>query len=348
MLHKHIKSLPHHPKRVIVISLILALAIGFFSYMQINKKIANPEIAPDSATTNANSSGAHNITLGFLSGGRIKSVSIKTGDSVKKGQALATLEAENISGALTQAKALYATAQASLTIAKAKNITNNTNLATVTAQQDALVANSYRTLLSSNLQAIPNSVNESNPLAPIISGSYDGLEGSYIIHFYPSNSNSGVSFSMTGLETGYTEPVSVNSTVPIGTHGLYITFGSNVAEYINGSENGWTISIPNTKSATYTANDNAYISAETARDQAIAQAEASIGTNSSDNSVAQAQIAQAQAQVDSALGAVQIAQANYDNTIITAPGDGTVISVNIAPGQIAVPNAPAIQLIVNN
>jgi len=52
--------------------------------------------------------------------------------------------------------------------------------------------------------------------------------------------------------------------------------------------------------------------------------------------------------VAAAEGAVQIAQAAYENTIITAPTDGTVVSVNISPGQIATPNAPAIEFISSN
>jgi multidrug resistance efflux pump len=56
-------------------------------------------------------------------------------------------------------------------------------------------------------------------------------------------------------------------------------------------------------------------------------------------------VAVAQAQMDNAKGAVQIAQANLKNTIITAPADGTILSVAITPGQIAIPNAPAIEFI---
>src|ERR1035437_6317137 len=113
MIHKHIKSLPHHPKRVIIISLILALAVGTYGYLKINKKISST-VAQDngSINTNLNIPSSRDLTLGFLSGGRIKSVSVKTGDIVKKGTVLATLEAENAEGALAQAKAVYQTAQA--------------------------------------------------------------------------------------------------------------------------------------------------------------------------------------------------------------------------------------------
>ena len=56
-------------------------------------------------------------------------------------------------------------------------------------------------------------------------------------------------------------------------------------------------------------------------------------------------IAIAQAQVNNAYGAVQIAEAAYQNTIITAPSDGTIISVSIVPGQIATPSGAAIDFL---
>src|SRR5665647_923288 len=114
-MKQHIKSLPHHPKRVIIISVIIALAIGVFGYIKINKKVATPIIKDNSSVSvngNNNPSLPQNLTLGFLVGGRIKSVSVKAGDTVKKGQVLAELDAGNTLGTLTQAKALYATAEA--------------------------------------------------------------------------------------------------------------------------------------------------------------------------------------------------------------------------------------------
>ena len=53
----------------------------------------------------------------------------------------------------------------------------------------------------------------------------------------------------------------------------------------------------------------------------------------------------AQAQVESTKGALEIAQGTYNNTIITAPVDGTITNVSITAGQIATPNTPAIELL---
>src|SRR6266850_7622726 len=95
---QHIKSLPHHPKRVIVISLVLALAIGTFGYIKINKKQTVPLADTSIPTGSLSVASSQNITLGFLAGGRIQSVFIKAGDIVKKGQLLATLDAGNARG----------------------------------------------------------------------------------------------------------------------------------------------------------------------------------------------------------------------------------------------------------
>jgi multidrug resistance efflux pump len=56
----------------------------------------------------------------------------------------------------------------------------------------------------------------------------------------------------------------------------------------------------------------------------------------------------AEAQMNNALGAMQIAEGALSNTIIVAPADGMIGSVVITPGQIAMPNAPAIEFISNS
>ena len=49
-MKQHIISLPHHPKRVIIISLIIAAAIGTFGYIEINQKPLNLYNQIDSET----------------------------------------------------------------------------------------------------------------------------------------------------------------------------------------------------------------------------------------------------------------------------------------------------------
>jgi multidrug efflux pump subunit AcrA (membrane-fusion protein) len=360
MIHKHIKSLPHHPKRVIIISLIIALLIGVFGYLKINKKIPSPVVGDNSGTNingNGSSSASSNLTLGFLAGGRIKSVSVKAGDKVLKGQVLATLDAENTQGVLTQAEAAHKTAQANyqkiingatgtaIDVAKAAVNTAQVNLDGINKQQNILVANAHTNLLNSTLSA--NLLNSDNSIAPpSITGTYTkDNEGSII--FTVSQAGSGGYVTFSGIENG-TTPISTTAPQALGDTGLYIEFPS-IIPYVGTT---WEINIPNNTAPNYLANYNAYQSALEAKNQAISNAQAILDQANASLTALEAaarpeDVAVAQAQMDNAAGAVQIAQAAYENTIIVAPSDGTVISVAIAPGQIAVPNAGVIEFISN-
>jgi len=355
MIHKHIKSLPHHPKRVIIISLIIAVAVGAYGYVKINKKV-NVPLVESNLNLNANENGiaSRNLTLGFLSGGRIKSVSVKAGDKVLKGQVLATLDAENARGALSQAKAAYEMAEANykkiingatgtaIDVAKAAVNTAQVYLDGVTKQQDLFVANAHTNLLNSTLVANTESDNSLTP--PSITGTYtEGTEGSITFDVNKSGSTGYITFS--GIESG-TATASTTSPQAIGSTGLYIEF-SSVLPYVGTT---WKIEIPNKSAPNYLSNYNAYQSALETRNQTIASAEAALDqANASLTALVTAarpeDVSVAEAQVHNAEGAVQIAEAALSNTIIVAPTDGKIVSVAITPGQIAVPSAPAIQFL---
>ncbi len=338
MLHKHVKSLPHHPKRVIILSLLIAGAISTLGYIQINQKVATPMVEENTNTSMATQSSS-NLTLGFLASGRIKSVSVKAGDTVSKGQVLAELDAGNTLGALTQARAAYANAKANLTIVSEQTSTSKNNVTNVTTQQDTLVANARRKLYSDNLIAISEDDTRRN-IVPTISGNYDGeQEGQYKLYFANINAlSNNAHIHFIGLEKGTANKNDVPEV--FGSKGLLIAFPN--LSY--NAQDRWTVDIANKNGTNYVTNLNAYQAALETRNKAIADAKASVGTTGG-VSVSDAQIAQAQAGVSSALGAVQIAEAAYNNTIIKAPADGTVTSVAISVGQIAVPNAIAIGFI---
>jgi len=358
MIHKHIKSLPHHPKRVIIISLIVAIAIGTFGYIEINKKIENPEIIPESNSIIRNSSVNNNLTLGFLSGGRIKSVLVKAGDTVKSGQVLASLDSGNTLGALSQAKAAYKIAEANYqkilngatgtAIDVAKSIVNTAqvNLDGITKQQNLLVENAHRNFLNSSLVAKIDGGN-SSLTPPSISGIYDmSVEGEISLNVYQTGD--GDYFNVSGVTTGAGK-VSTTNPESIGDSGLFIKFPSSSISYAGST---WKIEIPNKSASNYLTNYNAYLSSLQTQSQAIASAQATLDQANASlvalvSSAREEDVAVAQAQVDNALGAVQIAEAAYKNTIITAPTDGTILSVSITPGQIAIQNAPAIEFISN-
>jgi len=340
MIHKHIKSLPHHPKRVIVISLIIALLVGVFGYLQINKKVALPVITNNSdSTTNSNSASSQDLTLGFLVGGRIQTVLVKAGDKVSKGQILATLDAGNTKGALAEAEAAYekiinGATGPTIDVAKAAVNTAQVNLDQTTKQQDTLVENAHNTLLNSSPAA--ETVGDSTGYdTPTVTGAYTcDKEGTYDLKTY--SSGGGISVSYTGLEQGSFLLTDIPR--PMGVCGLFLSFDKT--KFLQaGAE--YNVNIPNKNAPNYNANNNAYQLAVQTKEQAISLAQATL--DQANASLAALAATARPEDVAAAKGAVEIAQAAYENTVITAPTDGTIVSVAIAPGQIAIPNAPAIE-----
>lgn len=353
-MKKHLITFAHQPKKVATVSLIVATVIGVAGYAFINQAPSNPYTQSESEI-NGSVSSSRNLSLGFLSGGRIKSVSVKAGDAVKKGDVLATLDAGNALGALMQAKAAYSTAEANyrkvingatgaaIDVVRAAANTAQVNLDETTKQQNILAENAHKNLLNSTLVAKPDNDNSLTP--PTLSGAYiKNQEGTIILNVYQAGD--GGYLSLSGIAGGVTK-VSSNIPQSIADTGLYIEFPSSYSAYIGTT---WRITIPNQTAPNYLANYNAYQSALQAKNQAIAGAQAALDQANASLTLLVAaarpeDVATAQAQVDNALGAVQIAQAAYNNTMITAPDDGTVSAVSITPGQIAIPNSPAIEFI---
>ncbi|MEI8130642.1 MAG: biotin/lipoyl-binding protein [bacterium] len=351
-------SLIHQPKKVIAISLVIALVIGIFAYVRINRAPAYTFVTATSGKISGTEGGTArqtNFGLGFLSGGRIQTVAVKTGDTVTAGQVLATLDAGNAVGVLAQAKAALASAQANyekvingatspaIDVAKAAVNTAQVNFDQTSKQQDILVSNAYKNLLNSTVEAVPETNGNTDSNIPTISGSYTlGKEGIITIDTYFTGD--GGYFNASGVVNA-SGIVSRTVAEPIGDSGLFVKFPSSL-----GSTTSWTISLPNTKAVNYLSNFNAYQNALQSKSQMVASAQATLDQAKASLAalVATARpedVAAAKAQVDTAQGAVTIAHAAYGNTIITAPSTGTVTSVAITVGQIATPNIPVIQMV---
>lgn len=195
----------------------------------------------DSVVLSGRTASASAVKLGFADQGRVSGVYVKEGDKVSKGQLLASIDTSD----------LYLN-----------------SISKITKEQDALVANAYRNLLSSGLQVVPENISN-GIIAATISGIYSGPEGEYTIRVYGSGTDTGKSFEISGLENGDIQPVTTDTAVPLGSRGLYIQFTS-VPDAGN-----WVISIPNKRAALYTTYFNAYESAKATRDRVIADAQAS-------------------------------------------------------------------------
>ena len=346
----------NQPKKVFWTTTLVAVVVGFVGALLINRAPTYEFVTAGPATINTTDSTnqVRDLTLSFLASGRVKTVAVKAGDKVAKGDVLATLDAGTVGGALTQARAAYASAQAAYTkiingatgttvdVAKASVATASTNLDSTKKQQDTIVANAYTTLLNSTPQPISSDTNASLA-TPTITGSYTlNKEGTVTItaHYY---SNDNATFVVSGLTSGLGK-INTTSPQPIADTGLFITFPSTISSYPSFV---WTIDLPNKKAPNYIANYNTYQLALQTRNQLVSAAQSSLdqANASLEALVATARpedVAAAKAQVDNAQGALQVAEAAYNNTIITAPVDGIVRSVSIAPGQTAVAATSAI------
>jgi len=334
-MKKTIIDILYRPKIIIPITLAIAIVIGLVSY----RYVGQPPIVNILSDTNNQNLGEKNqknsIDLAFLRAGRLSTVSVNVGDAVKKGDVLASLDASDVLGTLNQTKG-------ALELAKAQYSSLDIQYSNAKKQQDVLVVNAYRTLLSNNLSVIARnkydntwSIDESQ--TPQISGTYTcDKQGSYEILPYASMPPSGYSFDFTGIESG-TENVTSYTAQALGSCGLFIQFP--VGYYSSSVK--WILDIPNPRSSSYATNKNAYDLAVSTRDQVLGQFEANLGKDGSSKSNI------AQAAIDSAKGAYESALATYNNTIIVAPNDGMVsfIDSHLKIGQSITANKTLITII---
>lgn len=322
------------------------------SFVQVKRASVTQGVKVDGTVT-----AAQDLSLAFQQGGVVSQVLVKPGDSVKAGQVLVQLNAQDASAAANQAAASLASAKANydkvingatgadIDVAKAAVDTAQTaldnakkNLTAVTNQQNQLVKNALSTLLNTGLAAAP-STNNISSVIPTITGAYGGVQqGQYFIKVY--SSGTGWRFSVTGLETA--DGLVSSAPVALGTEGLYIQFSTTANMTSNDT---WTINIPNTQSSNYLTNLNSYQAALQTQIQAVTAAQSAQDNAAAALTQAQAtltlkqtaarpeDIAAAQAQVEAAQAQVEAAQSALDKSRLTAPIDGVIASVGAKVGQ---------------
>ena len=329
-------QLIHKPKVIIPLTAVLALAIGAIFYGSIGRAPSIQSPIGD-YSHNARTPSSYAVNLSFLKTGRVAKVAVQVGDQVREGEVLSTLDAADTLGALNQA-------HGALELAKAQYASLNVQYANAQKQQDVLVNNAYRVLLSSGLAAVANNKASyslgaaDQSQTPQVSGTYTcDATGTYEIDPYPSGTLSGYSFDVRGLEKG--GGIVANFTPqPIGSCGLFILFPVGYASAPNIQ---WLIEVPNTRADSYAANKNAYDLALATRDQVLKQLEANLGAGSSVG----ANIAQAA--IDAAEGTYEVALANYTAMTIVAPAAGTVTFVDdhLKTGESAIANKTVITIV---
>ena len=350
------------------LALILILAIIYFvtKGQNVASKIQTDTVKKQDIKLTVLTTGqvvsSTDLNLGFKVSGNVQSIKVKEGDKVTTGQILATLSQSDQVATLTQARGALASAnanyqkvlagassedvalsQAALDAAHATLAGAKKNLTDVQAQQETLVNNAYNTLINTGLDAIKN-FNTLSSLNITVTGNYTGsAQGQYKIRIQ----GSGTFFSFVATSPDGVDLVGPNviANVPYSIgNGLYITFSSITQVYGN---EAWTIDIPNTHSPSYIANLNAYNAALQTKQTAITTAENAVTTAQGNYDQAAAtlnlkraqarpaDVAAAQAQILSAEGQVQAASASLENTIIRAPANGTITSVDVKVGELA-------------
>lgn len=252
--------------------------------------------------------------LGFAVSGRLAKIFIKNNQSVTQGQILAQLEINDLLADLKIKELNSKTSSVDLEHAKQE-------LEKVTKQENTKVESTYQTLLTDDLELIPDS-NDYNVASPTLGGVYSGLEGQYKISIDKKN----ITLSDFTLHTFNLEKtnriINKQGSTLLGTKGLYISFplDPDLSSY---NDTIWFLDIPNKASSSYGSNLNAYNEAKDERDLAIKNAESAyeklLTENDGGDSIALAEIQKINAEI-------------RKNTIY-APFDGKVTNIEKEVGE---------------
>ena len=294
----------------------------------------------ETVSVTGNTTPIKSVSLGFQNSGIVAHVYHDVGEHVANGDILAALNTNDLSAQLKQAQANYqkilaGASSEEIAVAQTALNTAQANLENIKKVQSTLVDNAHRTLL--NVDLTPILTSGTSTTSPIISGTYTGDEGSYVITSYPTGS--GEYFSTSGIENANGN-ISTGVPTPFGTKGLSIVFPAN---YPSSSNIVWTVLLPNTKSPYYVSAYNAYQnalknkdSAESAAQAAVAQAQANLNLQNASARPADLGIAEAE---------VASAQAKLQNSEIIAPISGVITQQDAKIGQVASLGTPLVSII---
>lgn len=297
--------------------------------------------------------------LAFPVAGIVESVSVKKGDVVAAGDALITLNSNSLLADRTEAGAALRAAEADRDelIAgprdEARAVTSSEvanaeqNLLRIEREQAEKVAAAKRTLNSSSLTAI-SLKNDEDATPPTVSGTYTcESTGTYELEVYNSAADSGYSYRLSGLESG-TYSVYTDQSAPFGTCGLRIQFADE-RTYANSH---WQIAIPNTISAAYVTNQNAFNLAVEQFDNTIAAAEEALELARRQATLSNATprteaLIRANAAVAQAAARLDRIDAELDDRVLRAPFAGIITTLDILPGE-TVTTAPVVTLLADS
>lgn len=229
-------------KKYLAIGGVALLVVLFFVFGGGNSAIETFTVAKADISQSAVLSGTVTTTdkadLGFAAAGRVAKVFVKNNQKVSRGQTLAQLEVGDLLAELKIKQANYKTSDVDL---------------------ESDVESKYRALISSDLVFTPGDDN-STLIAPTVNGIYDGVEGGYKIIIRKNETNLS-EYDLYTFDLEKTKTIiNKKASTPLGTKGLYISFGDSELDDYAGTV--WYLDIPNKAGASYVANFNAYTEAK--------------------------------------------------------------------------------------
>lgn len=296
---------------------------------------------------------ATDLSLGFEVSDTVRDIRVVVGQKVKKGDSLVRLNSSEENASLTSARGALLSAEAryqkvldgssneEIALAQIQLENAKRDLENIKRTQDTLVESARRKLYSDGLIAESTTgVLLSN--TPIISGTYGGEQGEYSLSI---SSFGGDFINFSGIEIG-TARTSTTINQTLGTKGLSIIFPSGSSPGQGGS---WKVRIPNTSSASYVTNLNAYNQAKETRDSAVGSAESLVAQRQAELNLKRATARQpdidsALADVITAQAGVESASARLEKKILRAPADGTITRVDLKIGEITSPQKEVVVL----
>ncbi|MCD5390107.1 MAG: biotin/lipoyl-binding protein, partial [Candidatus Pacebacteria bacterium] len=263
------------------------------------------------------------ITIYPETSGLLKQVLVKEGQEVKKGKVLARLE--NVNQRLAVKNAQIRLDSARIQLKKMQNNNKlsdkNSTLSRIIDTQKSNIKSLKNAYINTDLKAYTDDYNDDD-VAPTISGNYHcEAEGEYIIDIYKSNTDSGASMRISGLETSRAS-VSTEYPVPFGSCGLEIVFPKGFDR-----NKDWTIPVPNTRSSQYVSAKNNYNSAQAGKSLAVKQ-----GT------IAPEDISHQKKLISQSLLSLEVSQIALSKTYIKAPFNGLIYKKNIDAGRLVSPS----------
>ena len=338
-----------HMKTLFIVMGILAAIGGYYYYhtkassvttikYAVVRKVDQGSVSSGIQTTGSIVA-AHKLDLNvYKQNSRIQTVNAVNGGHVNAGDRIVSFDKSSASVGVESAKVKMVSSELALnnqlanttdpntTILSDQNQITSLNAAIAQAEKDKVTA--YRTFLNTDTAPESGSIGTENKQRPTLSGYYTGdAEGVYRITVYASEAGSGYSYTVSGLENG-TESVITAIATAVGTHGLKITFPSDVR-----SGDQWTVAVPNTTAPKYSLTKDIYDKAIITLDQTISgdrvtitskQQEIKNLSETDSSSYRDLNVSQAQANLSQAK--VQLSQ-NYkvlQEQDIVAPFSGTI------------------------